>query len=57
MKHRILGGVLLAAALLSADSRSAEPLKSGPQVGEEIPGTFLPLNVTGADAGKKRCLV
>jgi hypothetical protein len=30
--------------------------KSGPQVGEKVPGPFQPLNVTGSDAGKKACL-
>src|SRR5688572_4353277 len=29
--------------------------KSGPQVGEQVPGPFHPLNVTGAEAGKKNC--
>jgi hypothetical protein len=31
-------------------------LKSGPQAGQEVPGPFHPLNVTGAAAGKKNCL-
>lgn len=31
-------------------------VKSGPQVGEEVPGPFHPLNVTGTHAGKKHCL-
>ena len=31
-------------------------LKSGPQMGEMIPGPFHPLNVNGEDAGKKACL-
>ena len=31
-------------------------LKSGPQAGQEVPGAFHPLNVTGAAAGKKNCL-
>jgi hypothetical protein len=42
--------VLLAGAALAAD------LKSGPQVGEDVPGPFHPLNVNGEDAGKKACL-
>jgi hypothetical protein len=29
---------------------------SGPQVKEKVPGPFLPLNVTGPDAGKNGCL-
>jgi len=35
----------------------AEVPKSGPQVGERIPGAFLPYNVTGDDAGQRRCQV
>ena len=35
----------------------AADLKSGPQVGENIPGPFHPLNVTGPTAGQKACLV
>jgi hypothetical protein len=31
-------------------------LKSGPQVGEQVPGPFHPLNVTGEHAGEKHCL-
>jgi hypothetical protein len=35
---------------------AAEPVASGPQVGEKIPGPFKPLNATGPDAGKEECL-
>ena len=42
--------VLLSSVALAAD------LKSGPQVGEDVPGPFHPLNVNGEDAGKKACL-
>ncbi|MFL5339193.1 MAG: hypothetical protein ACJ8F7_03415 [Gemmataceae bacterium] len=35
---------------------AAEPLKSGPQVGSELPGPFHPLNVNGENAGQKSCL-
>jgi hypothetical protein len=31
-------------------------LVSGPQVGDEVPGPFHPLNVTGEAAGMKKCL-
>jgi hypothetical protein len=47
-----LGVVLAAGLALSA----AEPVKSGPQPGEKVPGPFKPLNVTGPDAGKEECL-
>jgi hypothetical protein len=35
---------------------AAGTAKSGPQVGQKMPGPFEPLNVTGPDAGKKSCL-
>jgi hypothetical protein len=35
---------------------AGEVLKSGPQVGQAVPGPFHPLNVTGAFAGEKHCL-
>ena len=31
-------------------------LKSGPQVGQKVPGPFHPLNINGDSAGKKNCL-
>src|SRR5262245_58190126 len=34
----------------------AGEFKSGPQVGETVPGPFHPLNVTGEKAGEKACL-
>ena len=49
-----------AAALLvgvPAAGALAGDLKSGPEVGKTIPGPFHPLNVTGAKAGEKHCLV
>ena len=36
--------------------RAAEPVTSGPQAGEKVPGPFKPLNVTGPDAGQEECL-
>jgi hypothetical protein len=47
-----LSYAFLAGAVLFA----AESLKSGPQVDEDVPGPFHPLNVTGVAAGKKNCL-
>jgi hypothetical protein len=57
MKLRI-HSVLASAAIacLAVGAFAAEGLKSGPAVGEKVPGTFEPLNVTGAMAGKKACL-
>jgi len=37
-------------------SVQAEELKSGPQVGDQVPGPFEPLNVTGENAGDECCL-
>lgn len=53
--HRIVG-LSLSCALLVTAVFAAETLKSGPQVSEQVPGPFHPLNVTGAMAGKKHCL-
>jgi len=36
---------------------AAAGLKSGPQVGDHIPGVFHPLNVTGASAGQRACQI
>jgi hypothetical protein len=36
---------------------AAQDLKSGPQAGTPIPGSFHPINVTGPAAGKRNCLV
>lgn len=46
-----LCGVMVAAAALAGD------LKSGPEVGKNIPGPFHPLNINGSKAGEKNCLV
>jgi hypothetical protein len=37
-------------------AHAVNPVKSGPQVGEKVPGPFQPLNITGPYAGKKHCL-
>jgi hypothetical protein len=50
-------GACLAVALLAGGVLAAEGLKSGPQVGDPIPGVFHPLNVTGASAGQKVCQI
>jgi hypothetical protein len=34
-----------------------EPLRSGPQVGKTLPGTFEVRNCNGPDAGDMTCLV
>jgi hypothetical protein len=56
MKRVSLLATVVAGALVASGAFGAE-LKSGPQTGENIPGPFHPLNITGASAGKKNCLV
>ena len=57
MKYRLFSGASLAAALLFCSAGFAAELKSGPQVNQSLPGPFHPLNINGASAGKKNCLV
>src|SRR5260370_4772749 len=57
MKRVIALGGLLALALSLGQVWAAEAIESGPQVGNDIPGPFKPLNVTGGFAGKKECQV
>jgi hypothetical protein len=42
--------------LLGLTVNAAEPLQSGPQVGDKMPGPFEPFNVTGPNAGEDCCL-
>lgn len=50
-------GIALFTVLASAlVLHGQEPIKSGPQVGQELPGPFHPLNVTGEAKGRKNCL-
>src|SRR3954469_5644126 len=56
--HRSLAA-LVAAALAAAAFATASAggaVKSGPQVGDQVPGPFHPLNINGSAAGKKNCL-
>lgn len=54
MKMFALTSVVATLALGAA--LAGEPLKAGPQKGEELPGPFHPLNVNGESAGEKTCL-
>ncbi len=56
MMQRFVMGAFALAVLAVAGATAGEALKSGPQVGENVT-QFDPLNVTGASAGEKRCLV
>ena len=55
MNARFATGICLGVTLLTG-ATAAEPFRSGPPVGSELPGTFAPLNVTGPDAGEKTCI-
>jgi hypothetical protein len=57
MKYRTLLGSSLTLALVASCLGAGETLKSGPQVGDKVPGPFNPLNVTGSAAGQKACQV
>jgi hypothetical protein len=57
MMIRYTLGASLAVALLAIGAPAADNLKSGPQVGDKIPGPFSPLNVTGPAAGEKACQI
>ena len=57
MLNRFITGCAALAALIVVTGVFAEgTAKSGPQVGQEVPGPFHPMNVTGEQAGKKACL-
>jgi hypothetical protein len=57
MLHRLWTALAaLALGLTLSFGVAQEKLKSGPQVGTEVPGPFHPLNVTGEAAGTKKCL-
>jgi hypothetical protein len=45
----------LALAVVAGGLFAADAFKSGPQVGEKVPGPFEPLNINGDNAGKKFC--
>jgi hypothetical protein len=57
MNRRIAVGASLAVALLVGSVLAADSLKSGPPVGQKIPGPFHPLNINGSAAGTKACQV
>jgi hypothetical protein len=55
LKRFMAIAVVLTAALAFAGGLRAEPVQSGPQAGEKVPGPFAPLNITGPKAGEKCC--
>jgi len=56
IRLNILAAGLLGLSFVGGLALAKENLLSGPQVGQPVPGPFEPLNVTGPDAGKNRCL-
>jgi hypothetical protein len=57
MNRRLYVGALALTAMAMSIALGDDALKSGPQPGKNIPGPFHPTNITGAQAGKKHCLV
>src|SRR2546430_13244075 len=53
----ILTGTLLLSLAGGVLSQPAEKLKSGPQRGAALPGSFAPINVNGDGKDRPRCLV
>jgi hypothetical protein len=56
IRKSIFAVAILGLAGFVAVAQPGASIKSGPKVGEEVPGPFHPLNVTGESAGKKACL-
>ncbi len=56
MNLRTVSTACLALLLVVTVLAAENVRESGPKVGEELPGTFVPLNVTGPDAGKTTCI-
>src|SRR5450631_1678449 len=56
LRYGMFALMVVGSALLVAGVNAGGSLKSGPQAGQEVPGPFHPLNVTGEHAGKKACL-
>jgi hypothetical protein len=53
----VAAALVAVVALVAANGLTGQAtLKSGPQVGQQVPGPFHPLNINGAKAGKKNCL-
>jgi hypothetical protein len=57
MNYRYFIGAFAVATLAVTGAVAGGGLQSGPQVGQQLPGPFHPLNCTGLMEGKKHCLV
>jgi hypothetical protein len=49
-------GLAMILALACGLAAAGENIKSGPQVGQTLPGPFHPMNINGENAGEKCCL-
>ena len=56
LRYGMFAAVALGCVMLLSSVYAGGTVKSGPQAGQEVPGPFHPLNVTGTSAGKKACL-
>jgi hypothetical protein len=56
MNHRSLLLSIVVSLATALPCFAAGTAKSGPQVGEKVPGPFHPLNINGPFAGQKHCL-
>src|SRR5207249_1880187 len=56
LRYAMLAVMVCGLALVGTGVYAGGKLKSGPQVEEDVPGPFHPLNVTGEYKGKKHCL-
>jgi hypothetical protein len=57
MNNRITVGATMAVVLFLGSALAANALKSGPQVGDMIPGPFNVLNCNGTSAGSSNCQI
>src|SRR6516165_8954852 len=53
---RVAAVAFLGLALVAGLAIAGDSVKSGPQVGQKVPGPFHPMNITGESAGEKACL-
>src|SRR5262249_2789485 len=56
LRYGMFAVAILSSAMVFATAQTTGPVASGPKVGEDVPGPFHPLNVTGGQKGKKACL-
>ena len=57
MRHLSVTSAAVVVVLMVGAAMAADAVKSGPQVGEDVPGAFNVLNVNGPQAGKSNCQI